>query len=70
MGSILLAMGGVAVVCSAGTGLAAAMKWFHSYEPDVNNKKSSRTTSSRDSRSPNRNRMDELSKKIRTDNHL
>ncbi|WCS69807.1 hypothetical protein Goe25_01790 [Bacillus phage vB_BsuM-Goe25] len=70
MGSILLAMGGVAVVCSAGTGLAAAMKWFHSYEPDVSNKKSSRTTSSRDNRSSSRNRMDELSKKIRTDNHL
>ncbi|MEC2236626.1 hypothetical protein P9G78_17805 [Bacillus subtilis] len=66
MTSIFLAVGGVAVVCSAGTGLAAALKWFHNYEPDVDKKKKT----VRETRNPNRSRLDDLSKKVRTDNHL
>ncbi|QZA70230.1 hypothetical protein 278BB001_79 [Bacillus phage 278BB001] len=66
MTSIFLAVGGVAVVCSAGTGLAAAMKWFHNFEPDMDKKKKS----VRETRNPNRSRLDDLSKKVRTDNHL
>lgn len=66
MTSIFLAVGGVAVVCSAGTGLAAALKWFHNYEPDVDKKKKT----VRETRNPNRSRLDDLGKKVRTDNHL
>lgn len=64
MSGLLLAIGGVAAVCSAGTGLAAALKWFHSYEPEFSNKpKSQRGGIHRD-------KLDNLSKRINSRSDL
>ncbi|UPI12195.1 hypothetical protein [Bacillus phage SBSphiJ2] len=60
MASIFLAIGSVGVICAAGTGITAAFKWFHCYEPEFTNKKSTKNQ-----RGGNHNdRIENLSKRI------
>lgn len=35
MGGIVLMLGGVGVMCASGFVLTTALKWFHSYEVDI-----------------------------------
>lgn len=35
MGSIVITLGGVSVLCAAGFGISTVFKWFHEYEVDV-----------------------------------
>lgn len=41
MTGILLTAGSIGVILSAGTGIAAALKWFHTFEIDTVKKKKS-----------------------------
>lgn len=35
MGTIIITLGGVSVICAAGFGITTALKWFNEYEYDV-----------------------------------
>jgi hypothetical protein len=62
MTGILLAAGSIGVVCAAGSGLVAALKFFNTWEPDF----SSRPKSAKSSKGGAHNeRFDNLSKRVR-----
>jgi hypothetical protein len=63
MTGILLAAGSIGVVCAAGSGLVAALKFFNTWEPDFSSKpKSSKKGGA------HHDRFDNLSKRARPEN--
>jgi hypothetical protein len=64
MTGILLAAGSIGVVCAAGSGLVAALKFFNTWEPDFSGK-GKPSKSSRGADSAHRERFENLGKRVR-----
>lgn len=64
MTGIILTMGSAGLMCAAGLGLSTALKWFHSYDPDLS-KKHRRDVSLDD---PHEEHINSIRKRIRKTN--
>ncbi len=72
MTGIVVVMGGISVMCASGFVLTTALKWFHSYEMDLDeirkNKKRESRAASPSSRGVNHEpRLNQVQKRLRSE---
>lgn len=70
MGSVVVVLGGVGVICASGFVVTTALKWFHSYEVDIESLKGNkkRDNAGRRKDVSSHDRVDAISKRLHSGN--
>jgi len=70
MGGLLMIAGSIGVICAAGSGIAASLKFFNTWEPDFSKKGKKSNNSKLQRGGMNNDKIESLSRRANTRSEL